>query len=303
MSLSPKVQAWIETLRPKTLPLAISAMLVGSALGVFYERFSWLVMLLAILTATFLQILSNLSNDYGDAAKGTDNDARLGPIRGMQQGVISLKQMQRAIVWCVLFAVISGLGLLYVACNSWVDVGKFILLGLFSILAAIGYTMGKKPYGYLGLGDLAVLIFFGWLAVMGSFYLQSLIFNPFVLLPATGTGLLAIVVLNINNLRDIENDTVSGKKTLIVRIGASKGRYYHAFLLFGAMICFFLFSLVEVKSIWGWLFLLTSPLCIKHAKDVLQAEDGAAIRPLLGGAVKCALLTNLLFAVSISLLA
>lgn len=296
------MRAWIKTLRPKTLPLAISAMLVGSSLGVFYAQFSWGVMLLAMLTATFLQTLSNLSNDYGDAINGTDNEARLGPIRGMQLGFISVRQMQVAITLCILGTIISGLSLLYIACDTWQDVWRFIVLGLASIIGAMGYTMGKKPYGYLGLGDIAVLIFFGWLAVAGSFYLQTLTFEPMVMFPATASGLLAIVVLNINNLRDIENDTASGKRTLIVRIGAKNGRYYHVLLIVSAMLCFSFFVLTEVKTLWGWLFLLTLPLCIKHAKDVLTAVDGNAIRPLLGDAVKCALFTNILFSISISLL-
>ena len=236
--MSPKMRAWIETLRPKTLPLAISAMLVGSALGVFYAQFSWIIMLLAMLTATFLQTLSNLSNDYGDNVNGTDNEDRLGPIRGMQLGFISRKQMLGAIILSILGSIISGLTLLYIACNTWQDVWRFIALGAISIIGAMGYTMGKKPYGYLGLGDLAVLIFFGWLAVAGSFYLQTLSFEPMVLLPATASGLLAMVVLNINNLRDIESDTASGKRTLIVRIGAKRGRYYHALLLMGGHIMF-----------------------------------------------------------------
>lgn len=300
--MSPKMRAWIETLRPKTLPLAISAMLVGSALGAYYAQFSWAVMLLAMLTATFLQTLSNLSNDYGDGVNGTDNEDRLGPIRGMQLGLISRRQMLGVIMLSILGSTVSGLVLLYIACSSWQDVWRFIVLGTVSILGAMGYTMGKKPYGYLGLGDIAVLVFFGWLAVAGSFYLQTLSFEPMVLLPATASGLLAVVVLNINNLRDIESDSASGKRTLIVRIGAKRGRYYHALLLMSAMLCFSLFALLEVQKVWGCLFLLTLPLCIKHARDVLRAEDGDAIRSLLGDAVKCALFTNLLFSVSISLL-
>lgn len=300
--MSPKMRAWIETLRPKTLPLAISAMLVGSALGAYYAQFSWAVMLLAMLTATFLQTLSNLSNDYGDGVNGTDNEDRLGPIRGMQLGLISRRQMLGAIMLSILGSIVSGLALLYIACSSWLDVWRFIALGTVSILGAMGYTMGKKPYGYLGLGDIAVLVFFGWLAVAGSFYLQTLSFEPMVLLPATASGLLAVVVLNINNLRDIESDSASGKRTLIVRIGAKRGRYYHALLLMSAMLCFSLFAIFEVQKVWGWLFLLTLPQCIKHARDVLRAEDGDAIRSLLGDAVKCALFTNLLFSVSISLL-
>jgi len=143
---SEHIHAWIETLRPKTLPLAISAMLVGSALGQFYGQFSWSIMLLAILTATFLQIISNLANDYGDAEKGTDNEARLGPIRGMQQGLISLSQMKLAIGFCILCTIISGASLLYIACQVASDIWVFLGLGIFSILAALGYTMGKKPY-------------------------------------------------------------------------------------------------------------------------------------------------------------
>lgn len=167
-----RTQAWLESLRPRTLPLAFSAILVGSALASWQGYFDPVITLLALLTAGLLQILSNLANDYGDAVKGSDQPDRLGPLRGMQKGAITAPQMKRAIQLTVALICVSGLALVYVACRSMADVLGFLALGALSILAAITYTVGTRPYGYMGLGDVSVLIFFGWLSVLGSWYLR-----------------------------------------------------------------------------------------------------------------------------------
>ncbi|EKK4002369.1 1,4-dihydroxy-2-naphthoate polyprenyltransferase [Cronobacter sakazakii] len=294
-----RTQAWLESLRPRTLPLAFSAILVGSALASWQGYFDPVITLLALLTAGLLQILSNLANDYGDAVKGSDQPDRLGPLRGMQKGAITAPQMKRAIQLTVALICISGLALVYVACHSMADVLGFLALGALSILAAITYTVGTRPYGYMGLGDVSVLIFFGWLSVLGSWYLQAHTLIAPVWLPATACGLLAAAVLNINNLRDIDSDRRNGKNTLAVRLGPVVARRYHVALLAGALVCLAAFNLLWLHSLWGWLFLLASPLLARQARFVLRETEPAAMRPMLERTVKAALLVNLLFIIGL----
>ncbi|WP_297200879.1 1,4-dihydroxy-2-naphthoate polyprenyltransferase [uncultured Pluralibacter sp.] len=292
-------QAWLESLRPKTLPLAFSAIIVGIALAWWQGHFDPLVALLALITAGLLQILSNLANDYGDAVKGSDKPDRLGPLRGMQKGAITQAQMKRALIITVALICVSGLALLIASWQSMQDFLGFLVLGLLSIVAAITYTVGTKPYGYIGLGDISVLIFFGWLSVIGSWYLQSHTVEAIMFLPATACGLLATAVLNVNNMRDIDSDRENGKNTLAVRLGPVNARRYHACLLAGAPLCLALFVLLEVHSLWGWMFILAAPLLVKQARFILSHLDPVDMRPMLERTVKGAILTNLLFVVGI----
>ncbi|HHC4614880.1 TPA: 1,4-dihydroxy-2-naphthoate polyprenyltransferase [Klebsiella pneumoniae] len=292
-------QAWLESLRPKTLPLAFAAIIVGTVLAWEQGHFDPWVALLALITAGLLQILSNLANDYGDAVKGSDKPDRIGPLRGMQKGVITPQQMKRALIVTVVLICLFGLALL---CAAWQSVGDFIgflALGGLSIVAAITYTVGTRPYGYIGLGDISVLVFFGWLSVLGSWYLQAHNVEAAIFLPATSCGLLATAVLNINNLRDIDSDRQNGKNTLAVRLGPVNARRYHACLLLGALLCLALFNLLALHSAWGWLFILATPLLVKQARYVLRESDPLAMRPMLEKTVKGALLTNLLFVIGI----
>lgn len=294
-------QAWLESLRPKTLPLAFAAIVVGTVLAWWQGYFDPLVAALALITAGLLQILSNLANDYGDAIKGSDKPDRIGPLRGMQKGAISLGQMKHALLIVIVLSCISGLGLVSAATQTMADFVGFLALGGLSIIAAITYTVGKRPYGYQGLGDISVLTFFGWISVMGSWYLQAHTLIPAIFLPATACGLLATAVLNINNLRDIDSDRENGKHTLVVRLGPVNARRYHAGLLAGALLCFALFNLISLHSLWGWLFLLAAPLLFKQARYVLRERDPRAMPPMLERTVKGALLTNLLFVLGIIL--
>ena len=294
-------QAWLESLRPKTLPLAFSAIIVGIALAWWLGHFDPLVSALALVTAGLLQILSNLANDYGDAAKGSDKPDRRGPLRGMQKGVITQAEMKRALMITVGLICVSGLALLLVAYQSVEDFIGFLVLGLLAMVAAITYTVGTRPYGYIGLGDISVLVFFGWLSVIGSWYLQAHTVEAIMFLPATACGLLATAVLNINNLRDINSDRENGKNTLAVRLGPVNARRYHACLLMGTLVCLALFNLIAVHTLWGWLFLLATPLLVKQARFVIRHPDPADMRPMLERTVKAALLTNLLFVIGIVL--
>ncbi|MCS2155620.1 1,4-dihydroxy-2-naphthoate polyprenyltransferase [Scandinavium sp. H11S7] len=296
-----RTQAWLESLRPKTLPLAFSAIIVGTALAWWQGHFNPLVALLALITAGLLQILSNLANDYGDAVKGSDKPDRIGPLRGMQKGVITQEQMKRALMVTVGLICLSGIALLMASYQTMEDFIGFMVLGGVSIIAAITYTVGTRPYGYIGLGDISVLTFFGWLSVMGSWYLQAHTLEAVTFLPATACGLLATAVLNINNLRDIDSDRENGKNTLAVRLGPVNARRYHTGLLMGALLCLALFNLMALHSPWGWLFILAAPLLIKQARFVYTHRSPVDMRPMLEHTVKGALLTNLLFVVGIVL--
>jgi len=294
-------KAWLESLRLRTLPLAFASIVMGSALASLQGVFHPLTALLALLTAGLLQILSNLANDYGDAEKGSDTPDRIGPLRGMQKGLITAPQMKQAIMLTVVLTVLSGIALIAVACQKPSDVLGFLILGLLSIGAAITYTVGTRPYGYMGLGDISVLIFFGWISVAGTFYLQAGHFDWVVMLPATATGLLATAVLNINNLRDIDTDSANGKNTLAVRLGPQNARRYHAVIISAAVICLALFALLYLHSWSGWLFVLAIPMLVKHVSQVMRELNPEGIRPLLENMVKAALLTNVLFAVGLLL--
>ncbi|MBG5996832.1 1,4-dihydroxy-2-naphthoate polyprenyltransferase [Proteus mirabilis] len=296
-----RTQAWLESLRPKTLPLGLIAIVTGSALAYWTGHFELPIALLAILTAGTLQILSNLANDYGDAVKGTDTEERLGPLRGMQKGVITPAQMKKALIINVIISCISGIALIIVACKKPEDAIGFLVMGLLAIVAAITYTVGKRPYGYMGLGDISVLIFFGWLSVIGTYYLQANAFNIVTLLPATACGLLSVAVLNINNMRDLENDIQAGKNTLAVRLGASGSRIYHTCVIAIAIIFLIVFTLIYMHRWTAWLFLLAVPMLLLHIKRVNADLSGEAMRPLLEHMVKAALLTNILFSLGLVL--
>lgn len=296
-----RTQAWLESLRPKTLPLAFASTVVGTALAWWQDVLNPIVALLALITAGLLQILSNLANDYGDAVKGSDKPDRIGPLRGMQKGVITQPQMKRALIITIVLICLSGLLLVSQACRTPADFMGFLLLGVLSIIAAITYTVGTRPYGYMGLGDISVLIFFGWLSVMGTWYLQAHSLTFAIFFPATACGLLATAVLNINNLRDIDSDRENGKNTLAVRLGPVGARRYHVALLMGTLVCLALFNLFWLQSLWGWLFLLATPVLVKQARYVSRERDPVAMRPMLERTVKGALLTNLLFVLGLIL--
>jgi 1,4-dihydroxy-2-naphthoate octaprenyltransferase len=239
------ISAWIKAARPRTLPLTLVCIGTGNAAASFFGPFSWVIFGLTVTTAFLLQVLSNFANDYGDFVKGTDNENRVGPQRAMQSGVISVPQMKRALWICAGLSLLSGTGLLLYALDSWVEWMIFFLMGLFSMAAAVMYTVGKKAYGYNGLGDLMVFIFFGLVGVFGSYYLQSGTVEWTVFLPAASVGLFSAGVLNMNNLRDIDNDRNSGKNTLAVMLGQANTKRYQAFLIMAGLSCTVLFFCIN----------------------------------------------------------
>lgn len=296
-----KLKMWWETARPKTLPLALASIFTGSALGYWAnpQGFNGLVMALCLLTTILLQVLSNFANDYGDHQKGSDTEERIGPLRGIQKGAISAKELKWGLILMVMASFLSGSFLIGIAYENLSDLFAFAGLGILAIVAAITYTVGAKPYGYMGLGDISVLVFFGLLGVGGTYYLQTHSIDSHIILPAIGSGLLASAVLNINNLRDIEQDAKAGKNTLAVRLGAYKGRVYHCILLSVAALCYLAFALATAISWTNYLFVLSMPLLAKHAIFVYRSQQPSELRPMLAQMSMISLLINILFSLGL----
>ncbi|MCH7408227.1 1,4-dihydroxy-2-naphthoate polyprenyltransferase [Belliella sp. DSM 111904] len=279
-TLGSKKQAWLHAIRLRTLPLALSSILMGSILAAVQEQFKIEVFLLAALTTIFLQVLSNLANDYGDSIHGADSQSRQGPIRAVQSGIISLPEMKRAMILLAIFSLASGLTLLYYSLHDWTLFLLFLGLGVLAIVAAITYTSGKKPYGYAGLGDLSVFIFFGLLGVSGTYFLHTLSFDWINFIPAISLGLFSTAVLNINNIRDIDSDTLAGKKSIPVRIGKHSAVAYNWFLIIGGNILIICYAIIS-KSPWALLPLITLPMMLKIGIGVARGKDAPMIDPFL----------------------
>jgi 1,4-dihydroxy-2-naphthoate octaprenyltransferase len=296
------ISVWIEAFRLRTLPLAISAILMGSFLSVADGNYHGGVITLALLTTLFLQILSNLANDYGDTLKGADNAERVGPVRGLQRGHISLRQMKSAIILFALLSFVSGLGLLYVALGNHFAVSLlFLVLGIAAIVAAIKYTTGHHAYGYKGLGDIFVFVFFGLVAVLGTYYLNSLQFRWLLLLPASAMGLLSAGVLNLNNMRDMDNDRIAGKHTVASKLDYQKARVYHALLIAIALDFAIIYVLLNFHSLWNFLFVFTVPLFLYDLVRIFKVKDAALLDPFLKRLALSTLLFSVLFGVGICL--
>lgn len=242
---------WIEAARPRTLPLAIASILLGNFLAYAAGKFSFLTAILAISTTLLLQILSNFANDLGDSKNGVDNKNRKVALRAVQTGKISPSEMKNAVIITASLSFISGISLLFFTLQyaKPQTITAFVGLGLLAILASIAYTVGKKPYGYMGLGDLSVFLFFGWVGTFGTYYLQTEILNYYILIPASGCGFLSVAVLNLNNLRDIENDRKTGKNSIPVRIGKIYGFYYQKTIMLLGVCTFIIYLMYQGKPI------------------------------------------------------
>lgn len=287
---------WWQAMRPRTLVLAVAGTGLGLLLAAGDGSFRWLTALLTVLTAVLLQVLSNLANDYGDSRHGADSAGRVGPERAVQSGRVSRQTMLRAMLLSAFLAGAAGLLLVRLALGpaGWFWAGLFLLLGLLAIWAAIAYTATDRPYGYHGLGDVMVFVFFGLVAVVGSHFLQTLAFDAWILLPASAAGLLAVAVLNVNNLRDLDSDRSAGKRTVPVRLGLKWARIYHLLLLDGALLLALIAALLDWRSWWQLLFLLVVPLFVAHGQALLERE-GAELDPLLKQMALGALAFSLLF--------
>jgi 1,4-dihydroxy-2-naphthoate octaprenyltransferase len=243
-----KAKAWLSAARLRTLPLSVSGILVGSfyAYSQQKEIFNWDIFALALLTTLGLQVLSNFANDYGDGIKGTDNENRIGPQRAVQSGSITVGEMKNGIILTSILTLAASVMLIYVSFGkeNFAYSLFFFFLGLAAIASAIKYTVGSSAYGYRGLGDFFVFIFFGLVSVLGCSFLYTKSVDALLVLPAISVGLLSVAVLNLNNMRDQVSDAMAGKNTLVVKMGPAKAKIYHYIIIITALLLTLLFAIL-----------------------------------------------------------
>lgn len=268
---------WIIGARVKTLPAAVAPVLIGTA---YATQISWLNASLAMLVALFLQIAVNYSNDYSDGIKGTDSN-RVGPIRLVASGLATAKSVKQAAVISFVIAAIAGT-ILAINVSYWL-----IVVGAISIWAAWGYTGGKKPYGYFGFGELSVFIFFGLVATVGSYYVQEQVINWQIIFLAIPVGAHSCAILAINNLRDLPQDALSGKRTMAVKIGDKNTRRFFVLLLATAQILAIGTSAITQSA---FISALCLPLTFLISKEVLAGAAGKELISVLTKTAKLQLL-------------
>jgi 1,4-dihydroxy-2-naphthoate octaprenyltransferase len=278
-----KYKIWLSAFRLRTLPLSISGIIVAASLAAYNGFFDWIVLVLAILTTLSLQILSNLANDYGDGVKGTDNHERIGPKRAIQSGNITPEEMFEAIKINILITIGLAFFLIMAAFGThhFLLAMLFFGIGLLSIYSAIKYTMGNNAYGYKGYGDIFVMVFFGFVSVVGGYLLFSRQLDHIVFLPACTIGLLSVAVLNLNNLRDINSDRKANKNTLIVKMGFEKGKKYHYFLVGSAILLSALFGILYYTNIFNLIFFFAYIPLVKHLQTVKKNTEPRLLDPEL----------------------
>ena len=268
-------KAWVQAARLRTLPLSLSGIIVGTALARKHGFFELGIFILALLTTVGFQVTSNFANDYGDGVKGTDNEDRIGPARALQSGLISRPLLKKGILVSIAISMLMALVLIYLAFGTedLIYVLLFFLLGTLSIWAALKYTIGSNAYGYMGLGDVFVFLFFGLLGVLGSMFLYTKVLDGPSLLPAIAIGLLCVGVLNLNNLRDVVSDKKSGKNTLVVIMGYANGKRYHFALISLAFLCFLGYIFIENIPLYDSYFMLAFLPILIHLATVIKTQE------------------------------
>jgi len=286
------LKIWLQAARLRTLPLSFSGIIAGAALAIGEGAFNGYIGVLSLWCTLLFQVISNFANDYGDGLKGTDNDQRLGPKRVLQSGLLTSSQLKRGIVILSVVALFSVLLLLLVSfgMSNWPYFVLFFILGIASIWSAIRYTVGGNAYGYKGFGDLFVFLFFGLVSVLGSKFLYTFHISTSDLLPAVVLGSLSVSVLNLNNLRDHENDRFSNKNTLVVKFGYKWGKIYHLLLLILAFLASLGATYFSFDSYLNFLPLLVFIPLLFHAIKVFKTTSPSLLDPELK---KVALLTFL----------
>lgn len=293
-------QAWLKALRLRTLPLSLSGIIMGSAVALYMNVWNTIIFVLAMITTVLFQIVSNLANDLGDSLKGTDNENRIGPTRSVQSGLISSKQMKNAVILTSGLSIISAAFLIYFGAQAMpnsVIIG-YAVLAVLCVIAAILYTIGKNAYGYLGLGDLMVFIFFGGVSVLGvySLYAKSFLYENILL--ATCIGLLSAAVLNLNNMRDYQNDLASNKNTLVVKIGPNQAKLYHALLILIALSSLGVF-IAKMDSPIYFLSLLPGVYLLYHLRVVMQTTSPKDFDPELKKVALSTFAISVLFIITV----
>lgn len=290
-----KTKAWLKAFRLRTLPLAFSVIVAGTALSSkiiisepylpssFTVPINIPIFILTLLTTLFLQILSNLANDYGDYKKGTDDAGRIGPERALQSGIITQKQMFSAIVMFTVLCLASGISLLYLAFGPerMTNILVFLGIGILCIAAAIKYTMGKGAYGYKALGDMAVFLFFGVVGVVGSFYLQTSTITPEAVLTAIAYGMWCTAVLNLNNMRDVDNDILHKKFTMAYYLGFGGAKIYQLILVLAPYAFVYWVAQVYLGPIKALLVLIPLPLSLVQVVKTMKITERKAFDKFL----------------------
>jgi 1,4-dihydroxy-2-naphthoate octaprenyltransferase len=277
---------WLIGARVKTLPAAISPVLIGTS---YAQDINWINAALALVVALFLQIAVNYANDYSDGIKGTDSN-RVGPTRLVASGLASARAVKNASYFCFLIAAIAG-SILSLSISKWLFV-----IGALSILAAWGYTGGRKPYGYLGFGEVSVFVFFGLIATIGSYYIQSKEINWQIFLLSIPVGCLSCAVLVINNLRDLSNDELVGKRTLAVLLGDKKTRNFYNVLLAVSQLISVIAAVVNIRMLFT---LICIPVMINTIKKVSLGAKGIELIPILGRTARLQLLLAVITAAAL----
>ncbi len=287
------ISTWISAMRLRTLPLSIAGIILAACFANYNGVFKWDIFILALLTTLSFQILSNLANDYGDGIKGTDNEDRIGPERAIQSGDILPEELFNAIKLNIVISIILAFTLIFAAFGSkhFLLTLLFFLLAIGSIVAAIRYTVGSNAYGYNGLGDVFVFLFFGVISVIGCYVLFAKQLDHVTFLPAITIGLLSTAVLNLNNMRDRLTDEKANKITLAVKLGERNVKKYHNVLVFGAIILSGLFGVLYFTSPYNLIFMITYVPLLLHLKRVNRNIDPKLFDPELK---KLALTTVLL---------
>ncbi|SHF05821.1 1,4-dihydroxy-2-naphthoate prenyltransferase [Arenibacter palladensis] len=293
----PKIKVWISAARLRTLPLSLSGIIVGTALGSMYSEFRWDIFVFALLTTVGFQVTSNFANDYGDGVKGTDNENRVGPKRALQSGQLSRKELKVGIIISIIICILFTVALLYLSFGTENLILTLIFgaLGILSIWAAIKYTVGSSAYGYKGLGDLFVFLFFGLLGVMGSMFLYTKTLNAMAIFPAVTIGLLSTGVLNLNNLRDYESDKTSNKNTLIVKMGIRNGKIYHVFLIVISFISILAFTFIHYHNWKNTIHLVAFVPIFIHLNKMWKIKNTVLLDPELKKLALSTFLLSILF--------
>mgnify|MGYP003667720659 CR=1 FL=1 len=275
----PSIKNWVSAARLRTLPLSVSGIILATSFAAYNGYVNWYIFVLALLTTVALQVLSNFANDYGDGVKGTDNEDRVGPQRALQSGQVTPDQMFEAIKINILVIIALVVMLLFNAfgMRHFLYTMLFLALGAFSVYAAINYTVGDSAYGYKGLGDVFVFLFFGLVSGLGTYFLYTLKIDHVIILPAITIGLLSVAVLNLNNMRDINSDIKSNKITLAVKLGLINAKRYQYVLIGGAILISTLFAVLYYVSAYNLMFMVMYVPLVKHLLYVKKTTNPALL--------------------------
>ena len=276
-----KFRAAVASMRLRTLPLSTGGVILGILLATADFKVDLWVAVLIVLTTVYLQILSNLSNELGDVLHGTDTEDRQGPQYGLNSGVLSIGEMKVLIGIFVALCIISGTAMTLLSFGTLWDITPILvlLMGAAAIMGAMKYTLGRNPYGYRGLGDVYVFLFFGLVAVMGSYFVASHTLFWRLLLPGAAVGCFSVGVLNVNNIRDMKTDAAN-RVTVAIRLGERKAKIYQTVLIVLGWLFMLVYCQLRMFSWWHYLFVITLPLFILHLRGVWKRE-GKQLDPML----------------------